>query len=288
MKYISKKIGRLFVVAGVAACCFLGCEKVENPYYTTEPEPNVPLYADAVKKVLLEDYTGVRCNNCPAAARIAEEIAKSSRTRVVVMSVHAGHLAAPSPPYTLDLRCDEGVAYFKDFNLNATPAGLINRSQKSVGVFQYSSPEWVEAVKAELAQPMTFKLKVEGSLTQDGTAINANITYTATGTASSDYNLLVFLVEDGIKGAQADKENIVWDYVFHNVLRETLHGDACYGIPIEKPAAGVENTYQFTNYKIKSIDKKAENSTYKLIVAITQRNSKYVEQVEEIALEVKD
>jgi len=92
------------------------------------------------------------------------------------------------------------------------------------------------------------------------------------------------LVEDGIIGKQKDKTGDIDNYVFHNVLRETLHGDAYYGIPIEKPTAGVENTHEFNNYKIKFINKKAENSTYKLIVAITQRGSKYIEQVEEIVL----
>jgi hypothetical protein len=285
MKQISKNIYHLFfVVACVMTLCFSGCEKIENPYYTIDPEPNDTLSAEFFKKVLLEDYTGIRCNNCPAAARLAEEIAAGSRTRVIVMAVHAGHLAQPAPPFTLDLRCPEGLAYFKDFDLTATPMGLINRSQKNAGIFQYSSSEWADVVENELIKSPTFNLKVEGSLTDDGTVINAKITYTATAEATAEYNLLVFLVEDGVVGTQQDGSKVDREYVFHNVLRETLHGDAYYGIPIEKPVAGVENTYQFNDYKIKSIDKKAENSTYKLIVTITQRNSRYVQQVEEVRL----
>ena len=285
MKYISKKISRLFfVIACAMTLCFSGCEKIENPYYTTDPEPNIPLFADSVKKVLLEDYTGIRCVNCPAAAKLAEEIADASRTRVIVMAVHAGHLAQPVPPYTLDLRCPEGNAYFKDFDISGNPMGIINRFQKSAGSFEYTSSEWATAIKDELQKPLTFKLKAEGSLTDNGTAINAKITYTATGTATAEHNLLVFLVEDGIVGSQLGKEGHIENYLFHNVLRETLHGDAYYGISIGKPTAGVENTYEFNNYKIKSIDKKADGSTYKLIVAITQRDSRYIEQVEEVAL----
>jgi hypothetical protein len=264
--------------------CFSGCETVDDPYYLGEWEPNIPLFADSVKKVLLEDYTGVRCNNCPAAARIAEDIAAASRHRIIVMSVHAGHLADPRPPFTLDLRCPEGIAYYNDFGLSGTPKGLINRSQ-SGGIFEYSSSEWATATETELQKPLTFKLKVEGALTENGTAINAQITYIATTAAPEvNYNLLVFLVEDGIVGTQQDGSKIDAEYVFHNVLRETLHGDAYYGIPIEKPITGEKYTHSFNNYKIKSIDKKAENSTYKLIVAITQRDSKYIEQVEEIEL----
>ncbi|MDR2972717.1 MAG: Omp28-related outer membrane protein [Bacteroidales bacterium] len=282
MKQINKNIYRLFLVVACAMIwCFSGCEKIEDPYYTIDPEPRDTLSAESFKKVLLEDYTGMLCINCPAAARLAEEIAAASRHRVIVMAVHAGELAKPqNPPFDLDLRCPEGLAYFKDFNLTGNPMGVINRIQRSSGIFQYSSSEWAKAIEAELQTPMTFKLKVEGSLIDNGTAINAKITYTATTETAIEYNLLVFLVEDGIIGWQKDGSNIDKEYVFHNVLRETLHGDAHYGIPIEKPVAGVEKTYQFDNYKIKSIDKKAENSTYKLIVTITQRDSRYIEQVE--------
>ena len=286
MKQISKKIAHLFfVVACAMTLCFSGCEKIENPYYTIDPEPNDSLPAESFKKVLLEDYTGVHCVNCPEAAELAEKIADASRTRVIVMAVHAGHLAKPQSPSFLDLRCPEGNAYFEDFDLSGNPMGVINRSQKA-GIFQYAASEWEKAVETELQKPLTFKLKIEGSLTDDGAAINAKITYTATADATTEYNLLAFLLEDGIVGWQQDKSGTTKDYVFHNVLRETLHGDAYYGISIGKPEAGKENTYEFNNYKIKSIDKKAENSTYKLIVAITQKGSKYIEQVEEIELKI--
>jgi len=275
-----------FIVACAMTLFFSGCEKIEDPYYTTDPEVNVPLFADSVKKVLLEDYTGIRCVNCPAAAKLAEEIADGSRARVIVMAVHAGHLAQPVPPlYPLDLCCPEGNTYNSDFGVNAYPTGVINRSQKN-GDVRYSASEWANVVASELQKPLTFKLKIEGSLTENGTAINAKITYAATAETATEYNLLVFLVEDGIEGTQADKDapnGYVKEYVFHNVLRETLHENA-YGIPIETPTAGKEYIHSFNNYNIKTIDKKAENSTYKLIVAITQRNSRYVEQVEVVEL----
>ena len=284
MRQINKNIQHLFfIVACAMIVCFSGCEKVNDPYFTTDPEPNVPLFADSVKKVLLEDYTGIRCLNCPAAARLAEEIAKGARNRVIVMAVHAGGMSDPRPPFTMDLRCNEGNTYYTDFGLGGTPVGLINRSTNG-GNYNYSTSDWAQVIKDEMQKPLTFKLKVEGTLTDNGTAINAKVVYTATGTTTADYNLLVFLVEDGIVGMQQDGGKIVKDYVFHNVLRETLHGEAYYGMPIEKPVAGVEKSIQFNNYKIKSIDKKAPNSTYKLIVTITQRNSKYIEQVEEIEL----
>jgi nicotinamidase-related amidase len=263
---------------------FSGCEKIDNPYYFVDPVPIDSLSAESFKKVLLEDFTGMLCVNCPAAARLAEDIAASSRHRVIVMGIHAGHLAKPSsPPFTLDLRCPEGNAYYDDFKITGNPKGLVNRIERSAGIFEYASSEWAEAITSELEQPLTFKLKVEGTLTEDGTGINAEITYTATATTMTDYNLLVFLVEDGIVGVQKDGPEIKTDYVFHNVLRETLH-DAYYGIPIENPVAGVEYSYPFDNYKIKTIDQKDANSTYNLIVVVTQRDSKYIEQVEEIGL----
>jgi len=263
-----------------AVTCFSGCQTVDDPYYTIDPQPLDTLSAESFKKVLLEDYTGILCVNCPEAAKSAEEIAASSRHRLIVMAVHAGYYAKPGkPPYTLDLRCPEGETYLNDFGIQSWPAGVINRMQKSVGVFKYSLSEWENTVEAELQQPLTFQLKAKAALTDDETAINATVFYTATTAATTDYNLIVFLVEDGIIGAQDGQSNP--EYVFHNVLRGTLHDDP-YGIPI-KPVTGVQDSVTF-NYNMKTIDKIGENSTYKLIVAITQRESKYIEQVEEVGL----
>ena len=60
------------------------------------------------RNVLIEDYTGHHCNNCPNAATIAHDIEVANPTRVFVASIHA----APSAT---------GTSSFQDFDpLEAT------------------------------------------------------------------------------------------------------------------------------------------------------------------------
>ena len=65
-----------------------------------------------IRKVLLEDYTGFKCVNCPAAAHEAHLLQEFYGDQMVVMGVHAGYYAEPdgSGNYTTDLTTTTGDA----------------------------------------------------------------------------------------------------------------------------------------------------------------------------------
>ena len=66
----------------------VGCDKIENPVVVKENVINTDLYPgegdyvippfgdypSSTQNVLLEDFTGHRCGNCPTAADIAHEL----------------------------------------------------------------------------------------------------------------------------------------------------------------------------------------------------------------------
>jgi hypothetical protein len=216
------------------------------------------------------------------------------------MAIHSGSMSIPKPPAKFDLRCTEGLRYFSDFQFQGTPVGLVNRIEKSSGNYAHNQSEWGNAVNDELSKDITFKLKAEASLTKDGKTINAVIKYLALTPSANKYNLLTFLVEDGIVGWQLDGPKYDSVYIFHNVLRETIQTNP-YGDPIEPEMPGTKyEEYKIDNYVIKSFGKKFNGytasynkgdslvvrppSTYKLIVAITNRDNNYIEQVEEVIL----
>ena len=87
----------------------LACDKVENPLPTVYGDFNWELYPNDPttypydianpsinwtlntneKGILLEDYTGHKCTNCPAAATIATQLEDDTALGVIVVSVHA-------------------------------------------------------------------------------------------------------------------------------------------------------------------------------------------------------
>jgi hypothetical protein len=88
----------------ILAFCIYACDKVSNPYIskgTTTAIPTVPPTRvdsttstdDALKKILVEDFTAHHCPNCPAASVQCEALANAHPTQVVFMEENVSDLA---------------------------------------------------------------------------------------------------------------------------------------------------------------------------------------------------
>ena len=73
----------------------IACDKIEEPYFrpNNEDSEHLPLSDDDIsnwenkKVVLLEDYTGVRCVNCPAAAEIVAIAGSNTREKASIRPI---------------------------------------------------------------------------------------------------------------------------------------------------------------------------------------------------------
>ena len=50
----------------------------------------------AERTVLLEDFTGQNCVNCPAAHRTIEALEQQYGSHLIAVSIHAGHFGIPA------------------------------------------------------------------------------------------------------------------------------------------------------------------------------------------------
>ncbi len=75
----------------------MSCDKLKEPYIveaiyeesdTLELTASDTVNFDGKRVTLLEDYTGVKCNNCPAAAEIAQHLQEQYGSHLVVLGVH--------------------------------------------------------------------------------------------------------------------------------------------------------------------------------------------------------
>lgn len=145
------------------------CEKVENAYepsttieidttfypgnwqdYLDNNYPVFPQNVNTEINVLIEDYTGHKCNNCPTAATIAHDIHENNPQRIFVASIHTDPGAQLSfqsfdpdaPYYTTDHTNPDAVAYgieFQNgFNFIGNPQGTVNRKIVGGKMFDFS------------------------------------------------------------------------------------------------------------------------------------------------------
>ena len=136
----------LFVLMSL---CFIRC---------TEIAPIVPPLGD--KKVLIEEFTGVRCVNCPAGAAEIDNLKALYGDRLVVVSVHVGDFAPPFSDSRYDFRTTDGTALEQRLGTPlGYPSAVINR-KKFAGQtgLQVGRTTWTGFIAAETqaASPVNF------------------------------------------------------------------------------------------------------------------------------------
>src|ERR1035437_7562131 len=148
----------LLIAIPLVILFFSSCDKIKTPYATvkTANVTDTVINWDTVvpvQRVLLEDYTGHKCVNCPEAAVIAHSLEDANHGKVIVLAVHAGFQALPGTgEYTADYRSAAGEIWNVDFGINSiNPQGMLNRKVYGSSVI-LSKDVWSNDVAAALTE----------------------------------------------------------------------------------------------------------------------------------------
>lgn len=224
MKKILNILAVSFFMIGMIAC-----DKIEEPYFkeNNEVSEHLPLSKDDTlnwvneKVVLLEDFTGSRCVNCPAAAEVAHALQEQYGHQLVVLGVHAGFNAKPLPGF-LDFTTEEGEEWNTYFGITSNPNGLINRTDNA-GKYFYGPSAWADAVASEInGQP---DIRLLTALEYDDATRELKVSAYSKFLAEFPdmYNLTVCVMEDNIIGKQLG-EGGGDNYTHRHVFRGTMNG----------------------------------------------------------------
>lgn len=174
------------------------------------------------KTVLLNDYTGVRCVNCPAASELAHNLLEQYGSRLAVMSIHAGSLAAPPTGSSFpDFRTEEGTEWYG--NNASNPLGSVDRVKLLQG-YTLQDNSWADAVATAMEETQSVEIVVDNFYDEASRMLTATIDAQALGSLSGDLAVTVCLMEDNIVGMQVTTSGLQNDYVHHHVFRGTLNG----------------------------------------------------------------
>jgi len=230
----------LLLAAMVFSLAFTGCDKIEAPYGTVNassidtvayPPPVFTLNYSEPRRVLVEDYTGHTCGNCPNAAVILENMVSSSGGKIIGMAIHAGSTFSPPipPTYPADYRTPVGNALDGIFGITSAgqPNGMINR--KKNGNTYYALPNtWNNKVSAILGASPEADAQVAIKSYHDATK-NKIIAYVNAGflePMQGTYNLAAYVIEDSIIGDQKwYGQNLPQDHAYNYVFMHTLRGN---------------------------------------------------------------
>jgi thiol-disulfide isomerase/thioredoxin len=233
-----KKIAVSSVFILLVAALFPGCDFVKNA--NPPMAPVTPVDSNIVyRNVLVEDYTGHKCGNCPAAALQLTALHTQYPGKVIPLAVHAGFFAKVSMPlYPTNYQTTEGDAYDLLFGNGAAgnPNGLVNRTGFGTSSFIKLHTAWSSAVATELAKRAIFNIRIHNTFNNSTNQLNTDITVKSLATNTGTYKLVVLLTEDSLISEQLDYskptgQQSISNYEFNHVLRGAINstwGDAIF------------------------------------------------------------
>ena len=204
------------------------CDIVETPYMNTENISQIDTNSNNyVKKVLIEDFTGHLCPNCPQAATEIEAIHDIYGEQIIAIAIHVTksfarpYPASQAPNFQYDFRTSWGDDLDNLFDISSAglPRGMVNRTGYPDN-HKLAKDEWANAVTNELNKEINFGIMINSSNN------NINITTQVLNNISGSYNLVVCLTESGIINWQKDGTENIENYEHNHILRSVLLDEA--------------------------------------------------------------
>ncbi len=198
------------------------------------------------KAVLLEEYTGKGCGNCPAGAAMAAHLKALRGDGLQVVAIHAGHYAEPGETAPFDLRTDYGDSLLAQAGEYGYPQGTVDRvymPDYGGGIMAMGRGYWTKAVKARSFDTAAVNLWIGASLDAGSRMLSVTVEGYYYRSAESRVNRLnVALVQNHIPGPQNQGGD---DYLHEHVLRDLLTG--LWGDSLTETVAGgrFEKTYTY-------------------------------------------
>lgn len=242
-----------------------------------------------LKNVLIEDFTGVQCPNCPAAHSIAEQLHDQHGDRVEIVAIHsAGFLSFPFPYSAYDFRnvITNGGSFSAQVIDNFLgpasyyPMGTIDRK-----LFDGQNQVMLDRVlwAGMVNQRLTDTVKVELTLDKNYNAVTRKLDLTVSAkylmNVEGNQAISVMITESGIIDPQEYPTHIDTNYVHNNVLRGMITNPTGDLIPEPTTAnSTVMRTYSFSL----PIGWQAENCRVIVFIALNDANNKELLQVKGI------
>ncbi len=186
----------------------------------------VPFVPAGDRVVLLEEFTGKGCTNCPKGSREIDNLLSQFPNNLIAVSIHAGFFANPQffPLGQYDLRTEEGEFIFGYLGPNlGYPSGVVNRIPVA-GDMQIGLNQWASAITSQIQQQPAVDLSLVKAYYVDTRELTITVGGIGKQSVQGEIRLSVMLTESGIVDAQDDIEagGIVQDYVHKHVLRDML------------------------------------------------------------------
>lgn len=232
------------------------CDKIDAPY-VIKTGTNTDTTQTVHKTVLIEEFTGHLCPNCPRGAAAIHDIVVAHGPRVIVVAVHAAYNGRPTASFPADYRTPVGNELDNTFKMEQSglPKGMVNR----IGFPELTHKIMVDALAGKVAEALNLEalmdVKITRSYLADTRKVNIDVNATTLKQLQRKLMLSVFITESNIVSPQKNSDPLygttpeILNYVHNHVLRAAVNGTwgdvLCTGNQVP-PGTLYTRTYQYT------------------------------------------
>lgn len=196
------------------------------------------------KRLLLENFTGQDCGNCPEGHRTIESIVKGHEDEIISMAHHAGY-----QPDAFTMKEDwEYCLFYNQGGSIYAPALMINRMQNpDLGtpgpVFGVGEKQIINTINRFMEIQPYVSIDINSEFNEETKQLKAKVSvYTHVVPESDRYILNLFIIQDSIIAYQS---NGGAEYVHNHVCRGALTGIWGYEISLKK-GMRIEKEFTYT------------------------------------------
>lgn len=195
--------------------------------------------ADVKRRVLLEDFTGQRCVNCPKASDEIKALQEQyGEDHVIAVGIHSGPLGFYTKSDYLGLSTEVGDEYYDHWALEYQPVGLIDRGAP----LEYTA--WNARIREELEKTAPVEIDIELHQNDNQLTVQAEV-MGIDGTTSG--RLQLWLTEDGITAFQMMPDGTRnMEYIHRHVFRAAINGTWGESVSVAEGETITTKDYLFT------------------------------------------
>lgn len=307
---------KILIFTVVLAAVIASCDKVKNAYpanpvsstldWSLYPDgdsahyvaqglwPTFTANSNTQRNVLIEDFTGHQCVNCPASTANMEQLIATNPEHIFGLAIHAGPTGltgfqVTSSEYPTILYSDAGIEIGKHFGQDipgstflGNPAFCVNRT-KANNQFTSNAGSAI-ANKTNTCLASTLKINIQ-ALTNYFPSTRGLFLHTEVdkldASITSDLAVVVCLVEDSLVAPQLvptsmDPDGKDEDYIHRDILRGTIDGRT-FGKVLTASDLGTNGKY-FVSYSYQ-LPAQYDAENMKLYIYVYDKTTEEIYQV---------
>lgn len=256
---------------------FVACEEVGPDIQLEDPEVNIALLDTSYmisnlptaqsKKVLIEDFTGVRCVNCPNGHEQIDLLKTNYPGQVISVALHSNFLAEPYGSEQ-DLRSDDAQSL--DQRLGPTiakPTGAVDRFEVGGETLLFIN-QWAQACGNQINEtvPVNIEISNQASSTEE---VLVKVQLIFLQNVSEALSISVFLLESDIEVTQLTPGGEDEAYIHDHVLRKALTPFDGLALNLESIEAGVVVEKEF---ELKEFEANWNTENFEIVAFVHQSN----------------